>query len=77
MQNRVPESVPEIRGDRTQLAAVAPTLYQFKFLWLTPASPAPTSAPTSLCVVLIGIPKSEDAKMKMKEDTVVESIIRS
>jgi hypothetical protein len=80
MQTRVnndPERVPDTKGERTQLAAVAPTLDQLRFLPPTPANPAPTRAPTSECVVLIGIPKSEDARMKMNEETVVESIILS
>ena len=45
--NRRPESEPDTKGDNTQLAAVAPTFYQFRFSAPTPASPAPTSAPTS------------------------------
>ena len=45
--NNDPERVPETRGERTQLAAVAPTLDQLRFFPPTPASPAPTRAPTS------------------------------
>jgi hypothetical protein len=45
--NKDPERVPETIGERTQLAAVAPTFYQFRLLAPTPARPAPTNAPTS------------------------------
>jgi hypothetical protein len=45
--NSAPESEPDTKGESTQLAAVAPTFYQLRFSAPTPASPAPTNAPTS------------------------------
>lgn len=72
-----PESVPDTIGEIIQLETTASTFFQLKFSAPTPARPAPTKAPTSECVVLIGIPKSEEARMKINDDTVVDNIILS
>ena len=76
--NKLAAKPPLTTGESTQLIAVWPTFHQLRssYYWL-PASPAPIKAPTSLWVVDIGIPKSEAAKIKMKDATLVPNIIRS
>lgn len=75
--NRIPARSAARTGDMNQLATVHSTLVQLSVLAFSPASPAPISAPMTVCVPLMGIPKIEDARIKLNEASDVPSIIRS
>ena len=64
-------------GATNQLATIMPNLPQAISAEPTVASPDPISAPTTVCVPEIGMPKMEDAIIKMKELIEVPSIIYS
>jgi hypothetical protein len=72
-----PASIEEIKGEMNHEAAVHPNFVQFIALDDKPASPDPMSAPITVCVPLIGIPKIEEIRMKLNEDNEVPSISRS
>lgn len=66
-----------ITGEINQEATVHSNLVQLISDADTPARPAPISAPITVCVPLIGMPKIDDTKMNENEAKLVPSIIRS
>ncbi len=64
-------------GEINQLKTVKPNFPQFIFYEPTLASPAPISAPTTVWVPLIGIPKIDATKIKLNEAKHVPSMILS
>ena len=76
MKNR-PHRMIERIGAMNQLATIMPSLPQLMLLEPTAARPEPISAPTTVCVPEIGIPKTEEAIMKINELIEEPSIICS
>lgn len=73
--NITPAIAEDSSGERNQEATVNPNLPQLISEAESPAKPAPTSAPITVCVPLIGIPKIELTKMKLKALRHVPSIM--
>lgn len=72
----VPAKVAEKSGEKNQLANIKPTLFQLRLAALEPTIPAPSIAPTAVCVPEIGIPDIDEVIMKMNEATQIANIIR-
>lgn len=69
-----PAKIEDSTGDMNHEATVHPNLVQFSAEAVSPARPAPISAPITVCVPLIGIPKIEAKRMKLNDDMHVPSI---
>lgn len=66
-----------ITGEMNHEATVNPNFVQLSSDADTPARPAPISAPITVCVPLMGMPKIDDTKMNENEAKLVPSINRS
>lgn len=72
-----PAMTEDSTGEMNHDATVIPNLPQLSVEAYNPARPAPISAPITVCVPLIGIPKIDETKMKLNEARQTPSINRS
>ena len=71
------ESMAATAGATNQLTTITESFCQLISSLPSAAMPEPMSAPTTVCVPEMGIPKPEDRMMKRNEDMLVPSIIFS
>lgn len=69
--------MPERVGLKTQENIIQPSLAQLSSLKPVATIPAPSSAPTTVCVPEIGIPENDEVMMKSHDERLTENIIVS
>ena len=73
-KSRIKHRAEEINGDKNQLATISPIFDHPIESKPSPTKPAPTKPPTTACVPLIGIPKTEELIMNKKDEMHAPSI---
>ena len=74
--NKAKQVIEASKGDRTQLVVILKTLGQPISLGEEQISPAPTRALIMVCVPLIGMPKTDEAMMKLNAAIVTANITK-
>lgn len=77
IQNVTMHSPEDKTGEINHDATVMPNFFQLTSAAVRPEIPAPTSAPMTVCVQLIGIPRRVESRMKKQVEISIDSIILS